>query len=97
MPVERRYLQGEVSTLLLEDEGKGAGDADALHSRGLSTSPHRLSTAASTLHLICSCDDLCSDEDVEVMHRHFIYLFFACARTSAWRICQLKVAKELVG
>jgi hypothetical protein len=59
------YLHGEVASLMLDGEGRIAGDA-GMHARGLSTHPAALPLPAQVLHLVCACEDHCHEEEVEV-------------------------------
>lgn len=63
--VAQGYLAGAVTSLMLEGEGRIVGEA-GMHARGLSTTPQHLDVPAQVLHLVCSCDDYCHDEEVEV-------------------------------
>lgn len=60
------FVQGEISSLILEGEGRSGGEPQGMLARGLSMTPAKLGVAAQALHLVCACEDCCSDEEVEV-------------------------------
>lgn len=68
------YIQGEVSSLILDGEGRGGVEQPGMVARGLSMTPERLGVAAQSLHLVCACEDCCSDEEVEVLNKSASFL-----------------------
>jgi hypothetical protein len=63
--IARGFLAGEVTSLLLEGEGRSSEEG-SLNSRGLSNFPEYLPVLAQALHLMCCCEDFAQDEEVEV-------------------------------
>jgi hypothetical protein len=63
--IARGFLVGEVTSLLLEGEGRSSEEG-SMNSRGLSNYPEYLPVLAQALHLMCCCEDFAQDEEVEV-------------------------------
>jgi hypothetical protein len=81
------YIQGEAHSLVLEGEALGSNEA-GVAARGMSREPEHLSVAAQVLHLVCSCEEYCNDDEIEVrIHAHSravsdLQLCFAMMHTS---------------
>lgn len=60
------FVQGEIASLIVDGEGRSTGEQSGMLARGLSMCPEKLSIPSQALHLVCACEDCCSDEDVEV-------------------------------
>jgi hypothetical protein len=60
------YIQGEASSLVLEGE-MFSGNEGGVAARGMSKTPEKLSVAAQVLHLVCTCEEYCNDDEIEVL------------------------------
>lgn len=59
------YIQGEANSLVLEGE-MYSGNEGGVAARGMSKSPENLGIAAQVLHLVCTCEEYCNDDEIEV-------------------------------
>ena len=58
------FIQGEANSLVLEGE-MFSGNEGGVAARGMSKSPENLGVAAQVLHLVCTCEEYCNDDEIE--------------------------------
>lgn len=69
------YIQGEANSLVLEGE-MFSGNEGGVAARGMSKTPENLGVAAQVLHLVCTCEEYCNDDEIEVLPA---FLFISCS------------------
>jgi hypothetical protein len=58
------YIQGEANSLVLEGE-MTSGNEGGVAAKGMSKHPENLGVAAQVLHLVCTCEEYCNDDEIE--------------------------------
>lgn len=89
------FIQGEIASLIVDGEAR-SGEQSGMLARGLSMSPEKLSVPSQALHLVCACEDCCSDEDVEVRPPKTACIFNAAAPPGGkepW-VCLIPLAQQ---